>query len=151
MKNFSVQFRTSDARNYNGTTTISIIVSDYSNIYPISDGSKIIKVIYINGYQNSLHNVDLGSIYVKDLNDWHRASRDYTIRNEHDGNKFSISEGFLRSSDTLTSRSYRILVNVIKNRQALPPSSALSTVHVDVESVDSEYVRQASTIRIQGK
>jgi hypothetical protein len=150
MKYFPVTFNTSDSQNVFKITTISIIVSDKSNTYPIYDGYKTINVIYVNGYQNSLRDVDLGSIYVKDLNDWYRAKRTYLLRKEKDGDKFDISQEFLRTSSTLDPGSYTARVDVTKSGPELP-NTALSTIDVQVESVDSEYVRQASTIRIQGK
>jgi hypothetical protein len=150
MKYFPVTFNTSDSQNVFKITTISIIVSDKSNTYPIYDGYKTINVIYVNGYQNSLRDVDLGSIYVKDLNDWYRAKRTYLLRKEKDGDKFDISQEFLRTSSTLDPGSYTVRVDVTKSGAELP-NTALSTIDVQVESVDSEYVRQASTIRIQGK
>ncbi|CAF4282567.1 unnamed protein product, partial [Adineta steineri] len=57
----------------NGTfaiTTIPIMVRGKpNNTYPIYNGDKIIKILYVNGYQNSLRNIKLGSIYVSDSND----------------------------------------------------------------------------------
>jgi hypothetical protein len=43
---------------------------------------------------------------------------------------------------------YTIQIDVTKPNV---PSSALSTINLEIMSVDSEYVRQAITIRIQGK
>ncbi len=146
-KNFTVTFNTSDNNRYFGLTTISIIVCDGSNIYPISDGSKTIKVIYVKDYQNSLRDVDLGSIYVQDLNDWYRADRTYSIRSVSNEQSFNILQGFLRTSNVLHPGFSTILVDVTKPTG----SSALSTIHLEVESIDSEYVRNALTIRIQGK
>lgn len=147
-KNFSVTFNASDNNRYFESTTISIIVCDGANIYRISDGSKTIKVIYVKDYQNSLRDVDLGSIYVQDLNDWYRANRIYSIRNVSNNQAFSISQGFLRTSNVLQPGFSTILVDVGKPEIG---SSALSTIHLEVESIDSEYVRNALTIRIQGK
>jgi len=147
-KNLTVTFDASDNKNVSELTTISIVVCDQLNIYPISDGSKTIKVIYIDGYQNSLRNVDLGSIYVKDVNDWFRINRTYSIRDVSNRQTFSISQGLLRTSEILYPGFYTIRVDVTKPNV---PSMALSTIHLEVMSVDSEYVRQASTIRIQGK
>jgi hypothetical protein len=147
-KNFTVTFNASDNNRYFESTTISIIVCDGPFIYPISNGSKRIKVIYVKDYQNSLRDIDLGSIYVQDLNDWYRVNRIYSIRSVSNNQLFSISQGFLRTSSALQPGSSTVLVDVTKPEIG---SSALSTIHLDAESIDSERVRNAVTIRIQGK
>ncbi|CAF4221106.1 unnamed protein product, partial [Rotaria magnacalcarata] len=115
---------------------------------PISNGSKTIKVIYVNSYQNSLLNIDLGSVYVNDLNDWYRADRLYSIRRVSRGQIFNVSNGILSTAETLEPGSYTIDVDVTKPNIE---SSASSRIQLDVETINSEHVRQASTIRIQGK
>jgi len=97
---------------------------------------------------NSLINVSLGSIYVNDLNDWFQASRTYSIRDASNGQRFSASQGLLSTPDALYPGTYTIHVDVTK---PIASSTALSTIDLKVRSVDSEYVRQAATIRIQGE
>jgi len=147
-KTLPVKFNATDVRLFSGLTTIDIIVCDQLNTYPISNGLKTIKVIYVNGYENSLHNVNLGSIYVNDLNDWFRSDRNYLIRDVSNRQIFNVSQGLLSTSTPLYPGSYTIYVDVTKPNV---PSTALSTIILEVMSVDSEYVRQATTIRIQGK
>jgi len=115
---------------------------------PISNGYKTITVIYVNGYINSLLNVPLGSIYVNDLNDWFRTSRTYSITSVSNGQIFSASQGLLSTSSPLYPGTYTIQVTVTK---PIASSTAVSTISLGVTSVDSEYVRQAATIRIQGE
>ncbi|CAF3673561.1 unnamed protein product [Rotaria sordida] len=147
-KNLTVTFNASDNKGFSRITTIPIIIRDELNIYPISNGSKMIKVIYINDYQNSLRNIDLGSIYVNDLNDWFRADRIYSIKYVSNGQIFNVLQGFLRTSEVLYPGSYTIHVDVTKPNIGF---SALSTIYLEVETINSEYVRQAATIRIQGE
>jgi hypothetical protein len=147
-KTLPVTFNATDDRGFFGLTTIEIVVCDQLRPYPISNGMKTIKIIYVNGYENSLHNVDLGSIYVNDLNDWFRSDRDYSIRYVSNGQIFNVSQGLLSTSQPLHPGFYTIHVDVTKPNV---PSTALSTINLEVMTVDSEYVRQATTIRIQGK
>jgi hypothetical protein len=97
---------------------------------------------------NSLRNVSLGSIYVNDLDDWYRTNRIYSIRNVSNGQTFSTSQGLLSTSDVLYPGNYTIQIDVTKPNV---PSRASSTINLGVTSVDSEYIRQAVTIRIQGE
>lgn len=147
-KNLTATFNGTDGKNFSQLTTISLIVCDQLNTYPISDGSKTIKILYVNGYENSIRNINLGSIYVHDLNDWFRADRIYSITDVNNQQIFSISEGFLRTSQGLQPGFYTINVDVTKPNVS---SRALSTINLEVMSIDSESVRQATTIRIQGK
>ncbi|CAM4780128.1 unnamed protein product [Rotaria magnacalcarata] len=147
-KNLTVTFNASDNKGFNRITSIPIVISDDFNTYPISNGSKTIKVIYVNSYQNSLLNIDLGSVYVNDLNDWYRANRLYSIRRVSRGQIFNVSNGILSTAETLEPGSYTIDVDVTKPNIE---SSASSRIQLDVETINSEHVRQASTIRIQGE
>ncbi|CAF2958903.1 unnamed protein product [Rotaria sp. Silwood2] len=147
-KNLSVTFNASDNKGYSAITTIPIIVGDILNAYPISNGFKTINTLYVNGYMNSLRNVPLGSIYVNDLDDWFPNSRTYSIRDVSNGQSFNTSQGLLSTSEVLYPGSYTIHVDVAK---PIASSTALSTIDLSVTSVDSEYVRQAATIRIQGE
>ena len=146
-KNITVTFNASDNKGLSALTSIPIIVGDVLSLSPISDGYKTISVIYVNGYINSLINVPLGSVYVNDIDDWFRASRTYSIRDVSNGQKFSAAQGLLSTSNALYPGSYTVHVDVTKPNV---PSSALATIDLGVTSVDSEYVRQAATIRIQG-
>jgi hypothetical protein len=105
-------------------------------------------VVYVNGYVNSLRNVPLGSIYVNDIDDWDRANRTYSVQSVSNGQSFSATGGFLSTPAALYPGTYTIAVLVAK---PIASSTALSTTNLGVTSVDSEYVRQAATIRIQGK
>ncbi|CAF0991670.1 unnamed protein product [Rotaria sp. Silwood1] len=147
-KNLTVTFHTSDHKGFSKITTIPIIIRDELNIYPISNASKTIKIIYVNDYQNSLRNIDLGSIYVNDLNDWFHSNRIYSVRYVSNGQIFNVSNGFLRTSEALYPGSYTIHVEVTKPNVKL---SAFSKIYLEVETINSEYVREASTIRIQGE
>ena len=89
----------------------------------------------------------MDSIYVNDLDDWFRADRTYAIRNVSREHPFSTSQGWLSTLEGLYPGSYTIQVDVTKPNV---PSTAVSTIHVEVTSVDSEDVREAATIRIQG-
>jgi hypothetical protein len=142
-----VTFNASDNKGYSAITSIPIIVGDVLSPYPISDGYKTISVIYVNGYMNSLINVALGSVYVNDLNDWFRTSRTYSVQDVSNGQSFSASQGLLSTSTALYPGSITVHVDVTK---PIASSSAVSTINIGVTSVDSEYVRQAATIRIQG-
>ena len=146
-KNFSVTLNISDNGGLFGVRTFSIIVCDDANIYPLSDGSKSIKVIYVEGYQNSLRDANLGSVYVQDLNDWFRAERTYSIRPVANNQLFNIIQGNLYIANSSSPGSINLLVDV---RKPDIDSSAVSEITIDIQSVDSEYVRQAVTIRIQG-
>jgi hypothetical protein len=147
-KNLTVTFNASDNKGFSAITTIPIIVSDVLSLSPISDGYKTISVIYVNGYINSLDNVPLGSVYVNNPDDWFRALNTYTIRDVSNGQTFSAAQGLLSTSVPLYPGSYTVHVDVTKPNV---PSSALATIDIGVTSVDSEYVRRAATIRIQGK
>ena len=147
-KNLTVTINATDVRGRSTVTTIPIIVSDVPNNSPISNGFKTMNVIYVNGYQNSLQNVGLGSIYVVDSNDWFRANNVYSVRDVSNGQTFVVNQGLLNTPTPLYPGSYTIRVDVTKPSAA---SSALSTIDLGVTSVDSEFVRQAATIRVQGK
>ena len=147
-KNLTVTFNATDNKGFSQVTTIPVIVRDVLNNYPISDGLKLINVVYANGYVNTLRNVPLGSIYVNDLDDWFRGSRTYAIRDVSNGQAFSATQGLLSTPDPLNPGSYTIRVDVTKPNV---PSTATGNVDLSVTSVDSEYVRQAATIRIQGE
>ena len=147
-KNLTVTFNASDNKGFSAVTTIPIIVGDVLNASPISDGFKTITVLYVNGYGNSLRNVPLGSVYVQDSDDWFRASRTYTVRDATNGQTFSATNGFLSTPNPLNPGSYTVRVDVTKPGVS---SSAVSTTDIGVVSVDSESVRQAATIRIQGE
>lgn len=147
-KYFTVTLNATDSEGVFGVRTFSIIVCDQSNTYPISDGLKSIKVIYVQGYENSLRNANLGSVYFQDLNDWFRAQRTYAIRPDGKNPTFNIIEGNLYTPEVLSPRSLEILVDVTKPSIQ---SSAVSTIQMDVVNIDSEYVRNALTIRIRGK
>ncbi len=103
--------------------------------------------LYVNGYQNSLRNINLGSIYVNDVYDCVRDNRIYPERLINNGQTFITAPGFLSTPEALNPGASTIRVNVTKPNI----SSAWSIINLDVESIDSEYVRQAATIRIQGK
>ena len=147
-KYFTVTLKATDGEGVSGVRTFSIIVCDQSNTYPISNGLKSIKVIYVQGYQNSIQNANLGSVYVQDLNDWFRDNRTYAIRPDSKNPTFNISEGNLYTPEILSPRSLNIIVDVTKSSIQ---SSAVSTIQMDVVNIDSEYVRNALTIRIRGK
>lgn len=147
--NVSVTINVSDGKGYSAETTIPIIIADVLSGTPISDGSKTINVIYVDGYMNSLRNVALGSIYVNDFDDWFRADRIYSIRNAISGLIFNTTNGWLSTSNALyTGTTTTIEVVVTK---PIASSTALSTIYLTVSSVDREYVRKAATIRIQGE
>ena len=147
-KNLTVTFNASDVKGLSQLTTISIVVRDMLSNAPISDGMKTISVIYANGYANSLRNVPLGSVFVNDPDDWFRDLRTYVIRDVSNGQAFTVPLGSLRTPDALSPGSSTIRVDVTKPNV---PSSALGTIDLSVASVDSEYVRQAATIRVQGE
>lgn len=147
-KNLTVTFNASDAKGLSQVTTIPIVVRDVLGVSPISDGMKTISVIYVNGYKNSLMNVPLGSVFVNDQDDWFRHLRTYSIRDVSNGQSFSAPLGLLRTPDALNPGTSTIRVDVTKPNV---PSSALGTIDLSVATVDSEYIRQASTIRIQGE
>lgn len=146
-KNLTVTFNASDNRGLSAISTIPIIVGDTLSPSPISDGFKTITVLYANGYGNSIRNVPLGSVYVQDQDDWYRASRTYAVRDVSNGQAFSAAGGFLSTPDPLNPGSYTVRVDVTK---PIASSTALSTTDIGVASVDSEFVRQAATIRIRG-
>lgn len=148
-KNLTVTFNASDNKGFSALTTIPIIVGDVPTNSPISDGFKTITVLYANGYANSLRNVPLGSVYVQDSDDWFRATRAYTVRDVSNGQAFSATGGILSTPDPLNPGSYTVRVDVTKS--SIPSSSALSTTDIGVTSVDTESIRQAATIRIQGE
>jgi hypothetical protein len=142
-KNLTVTFFTSDNKDYSQNTTVSIIVSDVLNEYKISDGLKTINIIYVNGYMNSIRNISLGSVFVNDLDDWFVSNRTYSTT----GDTINVSGGMLSTSQAFYPGLYTIRVNVMKTYGL---STAVSTININVKSIDSEYVRQAATIRIQG-
>lgn len=144
----TVTFNASDARGFSQITTIPIIVRDVLNNYPITDGMKAINVIYVNGYGNSLRNVPLGSVFVNDLDDWYRGSRVYSTPISSNGQTFTVNQSFIQTPNLLSTGSTTIRVDVTKQNV---PSSAVGTIDLAVTSVDSEFVREAATIRIQGE
>lgn len=146
-KTLNVTFNASDNQGNYQVTTIPIIVRGNSNEYPIYDGYKTIKVIYVDGYQNSSRNINLGSIYVNDSFDCIRNSRTYSVIHSSNGQTFYTLQDSLITSEILNPGFSTIRVNVTKPNRL----SALSIINLEVESVDSESVRQASVIRIQGK
>lgn len=146
-KNLTVTFNASDSKGRSAVTSIPIIVGDVLTPTPITDGYKIIKALYVNGYTNSLSNVPLGSVYVNDMDDWFRADRTYSVRSVGTG-QFITRNGFLIANSSLYAGSYTIAVDVAK---PVAGSTATGTVELQVTNIDSEYVRQAATIRIQGK
>lgn len=147
-KSFNVTLNLTDSGRLFGVRKFSIIVCDDANTYPISDGSKTIKVIYVDGYQNTLQNADLSSVYVQDLNDWFRADRTYSVRSVSNNQIFNIDKGNLNTPDILSPGTINIVVDV---RKPDIGSSAVSTIRMEIQSVDSEYVRKALAIRIRGK
>ena len=147
-KNVSVTFNVTDAKGFPAVTTIPIIIADVLSATPISDGSKTINVIYVDGYIHSLQNVALGSIYVNDFDDWFRTSRTYSVRDASNGLTFSATNGWLSTSNALYSGTATIHIDVTK---PIASSTALSTIYLTVSSVDREYVRKAANIRIQGE
>jgi hypothetical protein len=147
-KNLTVTFNASDNKGFSALTTIPITVADVISTSPISAGLKTMTVIYVNGYMNSLRNVPLGSIFVNDVDDWDRASRTYSVQSVSNGQSFSATGGFLSTPAALYPGTYTINVLVTK---PIASSTATSTTNLGVTSVDSEYVRQAATIRIQGE
>lgn len=149
-KNLTVTFNASDNKGLSAITTIPIIVGDTLSNSPISDGFKTITVLYANGYGNSIRNVPLGSVYVQDPDDWFRVNRAYAVRDVSNGQAFSAAGGLLSTPDPLNPGSYTVRVDVTKSTIS-PSSSALSTTDIGVSSVDTEFIRQAATIRIQGE
>ncbi len=90
----------------------------------------------------------MGSVYVNDIDDWFIASRTYSIISVSNGQTFSAPQGLLSTSAALYPGSYTVQVQVTKPSAS---STAIGTIVIGVTSVDSEYVRQAATIRIQGE
>ena len=144
-KNLTVTFNATDNGGVSRTSETSIIVGDRPDQSPISDGYKTIDIIYVKGYANSLKNVDLGSVFVENSDDWFLADNDYAIIGS---SIFRISEGLLRTPAELFPGFYTVNVDVTKRIQ--PPSKARSTISLQVTTVDSEFIRQAATLRIQG-
>ena len=144
IKNLTVTLLTSNNQGFSQTITISIIVSDVLNDYKLSDGLKTIDIIYVDGYMNSIKNISLGSVFVHDLDDWFHSNRIYSINSEI----FTVSQGILRTSEVLYPGLYTVYVNVTKMDGL---STALSTMNINIKSIDSESIRQAAVIRIQGK
>jgi hypothetical protein len=143
-KSLTVTFNATDSRGFSQVTAIPVIVADVESNSPISNGLKTINVVYVNGYGNSLINVPLGSVFVNDADEWFRANRVYTVR---DRQTFSAAQGLLSTSTPLNPGSTTVLVDVTK---PIAASSAVGTVDINVANVDSEFVRQAATIRISG-
>ncbi|CAF1594015.1 unnamed protein product, partial [Didymodactylos carnosus] len=148
-KNITVSINASDVQGVSQVWSIPIIVRPTTNNYRLTDGYKIISVLYVNGYNNALTNQALGSIYVNDLDDWSRATNSYQVISSTAGTftaNGSGLNGYLAASSTLYPGSYTVQTRVVKNS-----FTATGTVDLDVQSVDSEFVRQAATIRIQGE
>ncbi|CAF4265243.1 unnamed protein product [Rotaria magnacalcarata] len=139
-----------DVKQFSVNTSIPIIVGDVPNNDPISNGLKTITIIYVNNYQESLQSVNLGSVYVVNSNDWFLAANGYSVLDVSNGQTFNVYQGFLSTPTSLYPGSYTVRIQVIKNL-ASGQSTAISTINIGVRSIDSEFVRQASTIRIQGE
>ena len=143
--NLTVTFNATDNGGVSRISEMSIIVGDRPDQSSISDGHKTIDIIYVKGYANSLKNVDLGSVFVENSDDWFLADNNYAIIGS---SIFRIFEGFLRTPAELSPGFYTVNVDVTKRIQ--PPSTARSTISLQVTTVDSEFARQAATLRIQG-
>ncbi|CAF2072701.1 unnamed protein product [Rotaria magnacalcarata] len=149
-KNVTVTMMGTDVKQFSVNTSIPIIVGDVPNNDPISNGLKTITIIYVNNYQESLQSVNLGSVYVVNSNDWFLAANGYSVLDVSNGQTFNVYQGFLSTPTSLYPGSYTVRIQVIKNL-ASGQSTAISTINIGVRSIDSEFVRQASTIRIQGE
>ncbi|CAF4544432.1 unnamed protein product [Rotaria socialis] len=149
-KNVTVTMMGTDVKQFSVNISIPIIVGDVPNNDPISDGSKTITIIYVNNYQESLQSVNLGSVYVVNSNDWFLAANGYSVLDVSNGQTFNVSQGFLSTPTLLYPGSYTVHIQVKKNLVS-GQSAAISTINIGVTSIDSEFVRQASTIRIQGE
>ncbi|CAF1128287.1 unnamed protein product, partial [Didymodactylos carnosus] len=148
-KNITVSINASDVQGVSQVWSIPIIVRPTTNNYGLADGYKTISVLYVNGYNNALTNQALGSIHVNDLDDWSRATNSYQVISSTAGTftaNGSGLNGYLAASSTLYPGSYTVQTRVVKNS-----FTATGTVDLDVQSVDSEFVRQAATIRIQSE
>ena len=148
VKHFNVTFNASDSTGSSRISTVSIIVCDELQSYPISDATKDIHIIYANGYEKSFKNIDLGSVFVRDSNDWFQANRIYSIRDESHRESFDIVNGQLRIKNYAFSDRYVINVDVEKQPGG---SKAVSTINIIFDAVDGDIVRHATTIRIQGE
>lgn len=144
-KNLTVSFNATDKGGVSQISEMSIIVDDRPDQSPIADGHKTIDIIYVKGYANSLKNVVLGSVFVENSDDWFLADNNYAIIGS---SIFRILEGLVRTPAELFPGSYTVNVDVTKWIQ--PPSKARSTISLQVTTVDSEFARQAATLRIQG-
>ena len=144
-KNLTVTFNATDSGGVSGTSELTIIVGDRQDQSPISDGYKTVEILYVKGFENSLKNLDLGSVFVENSDDWFLAANTYRIINS---SIFSISQGFLRTSANLSTGFYTVRVEVTKPTQR--PSTAVSTISVQVIEMESESARQAATLRIEG-
>lgn len=147
-KHFNVTFRASDVQNFSAETTISIQVRcNANNAYPISDGQKTIRVVYVDGFQNSIRNASLGSVYVSSSYNCANEPRDYLVTNVSNGQRFSTNTSWLSTPDVLMPGRLTVHVNVAKANSP----SATSRITVETESMTLEAIREASTIRIQGE
>ncbi|CAF3600129.1 unnamed protein product [Rotaria sp. Silwood1] len=149
-KNITVKIMSQDAKDISTNTSIPIIVGDIPGNDPISNGLKTINVTYAEGYENSLQNVNLGSIYVVNTDDWFLASNTYSITSVSNNQIFQVNEGFLRTSSPLSNGTYTIVIQVTKNLTS-SQSTASSSINMEVTEIDIESIREAATIRIQGE
>ncbi|CAF2615716.1 unnamed protein product [Rotaria sp. Silwood2] len=149
-KNLTVKIMSQDAQGFSTNTSISIIVGDKAGNDPISNGLKTINIIYAEGYENSLQNVDLGSIYVVNTDDWFLANNIYSVTSVNKNQIFQINEGFLRTPSSLSTGTYTIVIQVTKNLTS-SQSTASSSINMEVTKIDIESIREAATIRIQGE
>ena len=149
-KNLTVTIMGTDVRQFSVNTSIPIVVSDTPNNDPIADASKTINAVYVDNYENTLDNVNLGSVYVVNSDDWFLAANGYSVLSVSNGQTFTINQGFLNTPTSLNPGSYTVRVQVTKYLASGQPA-AISTINIQVTSIDSEFVRVASTIRIQGE
>ncbi|UJR37810.1 hypothetical protein I4U23_030500 [Adineta vaga] len=143
-----VTINASDVQGVSKITKISIKVrGNQTSDYAISAGTKTIEIIYVDGYQNSIRNTELGSVYVNGLNSCAQDDRTCSIDNVSNGKNFSVLNCSLMTSDVLDPGFLTVKVNVIKPNTQI----ALSTMELNIGSVKSEKVQEAATIRIKGK
>ena len=150
-KNLTVTITATDAKQFSVNTSIPIIVGDLPSNTPMADASKTVSVVYVNNYQSSTRSVGLGSVYVSNPDDWFLAANEYSVISVSSGQTFTVSQGFLNTPAALYPGSYTVRVRVKKYPISDQSSTAISTITIGVTSIDSEFVRQASTIRIQGE
>ncbi|CAF1025815.1 unnamed protein product [Rotaria sordida] len=149
-KNLTVKIMSQDVKGISVNTSIPIIVGDIAGNDPISNGLKTINVLYAEGYENSLQNVDLGSVYVVNTDDWFLANNIYSVTNVSRNQIFQINQGFLRTPSPLSVGTYTIVIQVTKSLTS-SQSTASSSINMEVAEIDIESIREAATIRIQGE